>query len=97
MVTVVKAPSRVAASAINTLTRSYDKGDSGYIHRIGSQAWLRNLGASDPLLASQQGKWQPLPASKIVVPNDSDVPILRSIWIPAETPAVELPWYKTIF
>jgi hypothetical protein len=78
VVDVSKAPSRATLSAIDTLTRSYDKAASGYEHRIGSQAWFRNLGSTPP---ANTGSWQPLPPEQIIVPTHSDVPTLDSVWV----------------
>jgi hypothetical protein len=95
VVNVSKAPSRATVAAIDSLTRSYDKTANGYEHRIGSAAWLRNLGSQTP--TSSTGSWKPLRPEYIIVPNDSDVPVLDSVWVPAKPQAVVKPWYKTLF
>lgn len=95
-VAVTKAPSKTAAKAINLVTRSADKTDSGYTHRIGSEAWFRNLPDKFSPPRVTNGAWVPLPESEIRIPTDTDVPILDSIWVPAQ-PAPVVPqksWYE---
>jgi len=96
-VAVTKAPSKSAAKAINGLTRSADKTDIGYTHRIGSEAWFRNLPAKFSPPRVTNGAWVPLPESEIRIPVDTDVPILDSIWVPAAMPPTvkaEKSWYE---
>ena len=95
-VAVTKAPSKTAAKAINLVTRSADKADVGYTHRIGSEAWFRNIPSIFSPPRNTSGAWVPLPESEIRIPTDTDVPILDSIWVPAQPAPVvpEKSWYE---
>lgn len=96
-VNATKAPTKLATGVIDAVSRSYDKAPSGYTHRTGSAAWLANLGSGKPLLPTQQGSWQPLPADKITRSIPDDVPDLDSVWVSSKTPVVVEPWYKRFF
>ncbi len=84
LASTARAISQAPANAITSATRSYDKTEHGYQHRVGSESWFRNLIA--PETKPTGGQWVPLAPEQIIVPNDPDVPTLTERWVPNVNP-----------